>query len=307
MCFVSAGQAMAFSFFQASAMYNDVNKYWFNIAEDIDPNDDRDSRMCWAASAANILKLTNWGLASDIDDGYDLEYTIYHEFLEAFTNRGNYLQTAFDSYLTWHYSDIFNDTTGIETDDYYTSGNKVADLKVVLDELYDGDTEFYGTSLIITNDDSCHAITAWGYEELIGGDLTLYYTDSDDHVTVLRSTIMHQAGLNDWEILLDEDPWELSYYVSLTAMPGTQIIHDNQVLTPILPQDQNLIPLGLDFADVIPMDPINPVPVDNATNFYKGLNLPMPGPVPEPVPEPATILLLSLGLIGLASKRQRLG
>jgi len=310
-CFLLAGQAMAFSLYEATAMSNDVNKYWYDIPDGIDPNDLSDSRMCWAATAANILKLTNWGLASDVDDGYDLEYTIYHEFMDAFANNENYVQTAFDSYLNWHYSAMFNDTvsqfTGISTRNYYRTGSKVADLKGLIDEMYDGDTEFYGISLSIKYDEYCHAITAWGYEPVSDTELTLYYTDSDDGIDGIVSTRMYLDSLDKWRIEYGRRSWMFRYYAAFSALPGSQIIHDDVVLTPVLQQEQNLIALGLDFAEVIPMDPINPKPVEDFNNRFKGSDLPMPGPMPDPVPEPATILLLGLGLIGLAAKRKGLG
>jgi len=279
----------------------DVNKYWDTLPDytlpdgvtPLDPDDDTDSYMCWAAAASNVLRYTGWGFGNN-DPLYYPEYDIYHEFLSAFPNSGGYGYTAYEWFFQEHHPSL-------DYSNYYVQINRdhndpdyiLENLKRLVSDIYENDSYRgnYGVYLSITNGFGGHALSVWGYTRSVQeGQLKHFIsvTDSDDYLDGPTSYEIEKK----YSVLSDTDLWYLKNYAG----------HEYSAYMRRL---DALAPRFMSIHDFNSLSLIKPIPNTNLTPYYALIGQPPDGPGIDPIPEPTTMLLFGSGLIGLAGLRRK--
>jgi len=285
----------------AHALIYDVNKYWDTLPNytlpdgvtPIDPDDNTDSWMCWAAAASNVIRYTGWSFG-DSDPLYYPEYDIYHEFLSAFPNDGGYGYTAYEWYFQQHYP-------GLDYLNYYVQVNRDYDdpdyiieslKRLVTDDVYDNDNYRgnFGVYLSITNGFGGHGLTVWGYTDSVqDGQLKHFIsvTDSDDY---LDGPTTYEI-VKRYDAVADTDLWFLRNYA------GYEYSAYMRRLDAFAPRLMTIDNFRL-------LSRIRPFPNTNLTPYYALIGEPPDGPGIMPIPEPPTLFLLSIGLLSLFRRRK---
>lgn len=181
----------------------DVNKYWDSIPAGLDPGDTSDSLMCWAATGANVLTYTGWGIDDTTSgDPYAREYDVYHEFLANYPNQRGNGTNAYNSYFDWNYPG--STATIVQL---YPDTAAPGDF---LTEMFNLKDQGYGLYLSINMG---HAITMWDYTQMtpVGGGSSAYFitvSDSDDAVNGTQLyQIMESGGYWRLQDFYGSDNW----------------------------------------------------------------------------------------------------
>lgn len=278
----------------------DVNKYWHHFPEDVDETDFSDSRMCWAATASNVLTYAGWGV-DHANNGYATEYDVYHEFLEGFPNEGGYGYMAYESYFDWHYPKLDYQDYYVEVDVRHRGDDgdyMLKQLRRLLTNNYDDDpyTRDYGVYASIWG----HAVTVWGLSNrpLPGyaqPTYQIYISDSDDGIDGVMPYLLSEWSDGWWELRnygeVDRPkPYFLKRFDALAKRPDS------------VPVDQDIVPID----ELVIQQPGTLTPV-HELNYYltRGADDPDGPRNPWVVPEPATVWLLGLGLVGVFGSRRR--
>ena len=200
---------------------------------------DDDSKMCWAASAANILAWTGWGYPSG--ESFHNEDDIFKYFQDHWTNVGGnpyfgldwWFDGVNDSQGVAGWSQVDDEGGGFWTDkyfsNYYLSSNSVSEAMNNIALLT---VNGYGTTLGVINGNTGHAITAWGFDyDYNDATDTLSYdgiwvTDSDDNMDVTDPAnslvyydVFYYQGAWFLENFYGTDSWYISEVHGLAQMP----------------------------------------------------------------------------------------
>ena len=153
---------------------------WFDAEKDsVDTDDDL---LCWAASAANILKWSGW------DAGYANEDDIFDFMNDNTHDAGGWQSWAWEWWFDGTQGSHFGGSshTGFYTTAEYNAAYDYewdnADLDVALDIAADWLENDYGVGIAVK--DGCyHAVTLWGIDtcETTGDYLGVWITDSDNN------------------------------------------------------------------------------------------------------------------------------
>ena len=215
--------------------YVDTNKTWVN-----------DSKLCWAASAANLLAYTNWGysVAAPQTGGRPLFRSgseILSYFAQNFTNDGGYTLAGFEWFITGIYNYPSNYARPTGGGGLYpglplssTSLWPLVDApaETMMARMADYLERGYGVSLGIgfyqggvpNERVSGHALTVWGYTydtSFAPSDPNYYtgliLTDSDDGYTGTRTCSLFWSPEYNLYRLLDygNDSAFVEYFVCL--------------------------------------------------------------------------------------------
>jgi hypothetical protein len=154
--------------------------------------------MCWAATSANMLAWGGWGTAT-----YSTATEIFDKFKTDFGDTPGYFYTALEYWF--HQVDGEGYFPGYNYVDLLSGGN--------VNDLYSLLTEGYGLYTSIQHYGG-HALSCWGYSyqpiPLPGEYTQLYYTDSNDWVTEMKSASLRKEGVwwyldsgtyEDWQII----------------------------------------------------------------------------------------------------------
>ena len=153
---------------------------WYDANKKSLPIQD-DSKMCWAAAAANAVFAAQW------DKWLTDEQQLFDMFVEHFDNTIGWPTHAWDA-LFDYYDELFCFGNPWEKPEYVIL-NPEPLIEGIIDLLENG----YGVVLALySGGPVLHLITAWGIEDSI-----LYYTNSDDGV----------YGLREAELFQEEDGW----------------------------------------------------------------------------------------------------
>jgi hypothetical protein len=258
----------------------DVNKYWSSIPTGLD-TDASDSLMCWAATGANVLTYTGWGIDdTTAPDPYNREYDVYHEFLANYPNERGSGTKAYDAYFDWHYPSSTPTVVQLYPDP--------ADPDTFRTEMFNLKDQSYGLYLSINMG---HAITMWDYEITAGG-YRITVSDSDDGVN----------GTQTYDIVESGGYWRLQdFYGS-----------DNWYIRRVdaLAQRFTLIDPGL-FLDKIQLYPSLwtqvQLPEQQITLYrYSPLaEVPLQFDGPYSIPAPSAVMLVLAGLTTLTGAARR--
>lgn len=210
----------------------DVNKYWDSIPAGLD-TDASDSLMCWAATGANVLRYTNWGIDDTTGTNpYEEEYDVYHEFLANYPNERGSGTKAYDAYFDWNWA---SETPTVVQ--LYPDPAAPADF---LTEMFNLADQNYGLYLSINMG---HAITMWDYEITPGGGYTITVSDSDDAVNGTQTyDIIESGGYWRLQDFYGSDNWYIRRVDALRQrfmQINTDLLYlYNLTLTPLSPWTQ---------------------------------------------------------------------
>jgi len=216
----------------------DVNKYWGSIPAGLDPADTSDSLMCWAATGANVLTYTGWGIDdTTAPDPYSREYDVYHEFLDFYPNERGSGTKAYDAYFDWNWAASTPTVVQLYPDP--------ADPGDFLTEMFNLTDQNYGLYLSINMG---HAITMWDYTEItpVGGGASTYFievSDSDDAVNGTQTyQIIESGGYWRLQDFYGSDNWYIRRVDALRQrfmQINTDLLYFQQLtLTPYSPWTQ---------------------------------------------------------------------
>ena len=173
------------------------------------PSSDDDDLLCWAGTASNVLAWTGWGADGlKKPDAPGLEDEIFKLFRTNFTDDGSHVSLGLNWFLNGTFedpSDSGSEVKNAGSGDYLGMSPEIHgnDLYVrpintaaLLSRLMAGD----GVGLSLTDYQSGHAITCWGFSFDSSLDIRdtgfltgLYITDSDDdkHLEKPSNTLRH--------------------------------------------------------------------------------------------------------------------
>ena len=190
----SIGEAYDFSFKtyimpsgEHYAIWYDWGGTWSD-AEKTDDNEE-DDKLCWAASASNILHWTNWGNVVGISD----EDEIFQHFQDHWKDEGDIVKYG---WIWWFNGTNFSDVDVPGGGNFWPSADfndyflHEIQNRFVLREMRDFMLNGHGTTLSLLELDGTgpHSITCWGYGYDPNYNATQYWdyflglwiTDSDD-------------------------------------------------------------------------------------------------------------------------------
>ena len=167
--------------------------------------DNKDSNLCWAAAASNILDWADWGTGA-----LTAESTIFNYFKGYWTNQGsvpiygwqwwfngiNQVQSPYYANLGWAQLTAFDGgkfwpTVNINS---VVHDSQTGNLMATMDSyLRSG----YGVTLGIYRPGGGHALTAWGFD-YTSTYTSVYVTDSDDGKNALRNYAVSWNATNQW-------------------------------------------------------------------------------------------------------------
>jgi len=216
---------------------------WGGTWHDVNKTGTNDSRMCWAAAAANILAWGHWGAA-----GYNTATAIFDNFKYHWTNEGSLMNYGWQWWLNGTLPDNWfgwaqvNESGG---GNYWPRADfngkfyetLTGDLMLAVDRyLHAG----YGVSIAIYKPDNGHALTVWGFEAGEGGVYqSIYATDSDDFWTssdpVLKKfPVTWNSTMNYYELGGDNySGWHIGEVQALdrnVPLPATVILFGSGLL-----------------------------------------------------------------------------
>ena len=191
-------------------------QFYVGTFHDVNKSGNDDSLLCWAASTANIVAYTSWGLSSaaSCEMGntplFSTDYDLFDYYIDNFPDEGGYVLSAISWFVNGVYYDIYAPNPDGDGGLLYPglSGYDLENQRIWTAIGAPGETMMgkmagqlewgYGVSVGIgfytaeapVNKFGGHAITAWGYTynpDLDPSDPAFYtgllITDSDDNRT----------------------------------------------------------------------------------------------------------------------------
>ncbi len=179
------------------------NGGWYDAVKYGNLNDSRDSNLCWAASAANMLQW--WQDRYEIPDGIPNGDDIWNDIRNSTENTSNTTNTALTAYLLKYYSDLYPNSQYITNSglvdylqflgspDNFTKPSSYLGLgSYIVNKIKGGNAIGLGAYFVDSSGSEFgHAVTLWGvaYNEETQLLEKLWITDSDDkHAGLLEMT-----------------------------------------------------------------------------------------------------------------------
>ena len=243
-CVLNPTRVNATSFF----LWDDYGGTYYDAEKSA--SNTEDDQMCWAASAANLLAWSGWGYTAE--NSFASEDDIFLYFQDHWTDAGGsvyfglewwfYGTNASQGQSGWSQVDVAGGgfwTTDSLSDYFLFSSYDRYALGNIAYLIENG----YGTSLGITDGSNGHAITAWGYEEDDGGNLTgIWVTDSDDG----KNEDDPQNVLVYYDVLFDfaSQSWYLQNFYGLNTYYITEVYGLSQSPYAAVPEPASMVLLG---------------------------------------------------------------
>ena len=260
-------------------LYNVHGGWWYDAEKTVDNWDD--DLMCWAASCANALEWTGWGIVTDTANG-DLTDTddMLDNFNHYYVDRGGYMSYGWNWWFDGEDPDPGEGRLSItdsgggywpteDIADYYFEEWDKDEVLVRIDEyLHEG----YSTTIGIrpVSGSGGHAITVWGFrfdtsqysnrfDDPDSYYLGLYVTDSDDDKAYTTAAPPPNT-LRFYNSTYDDtnDRWVLSYgsgsgwYIDavMALAPPDPAVYGSRPVASFDPVDANIgISVILDGSD----------------------------------------------------------
>jgi hypothetical protein len=159
-----------------------------------------DLKMCWAATAANLLTWAGW--AADEDDVFDI-------FRTHLVDDAGFVNDALEYYFDNYETGVTAAMVTVRT----TESDKLLDF--IVSAVHEGK----GVAMKIAYPDKKigHFLTVYGYRYLADEDnFILYFADSDDSLHQIQQLKVEWNDANSrWEIQNSYPDWYLVYVLSL--------------------------------------------------------------------------------------------